>query len=363
MTPARSGADSPAQSAAQSVSHGEPRIQGLQGCEAAGQGRSAPARGAGRLLKGASPLQFRPRPSADELRYSLARRLTTRDRDIVHAVAHLGVLTAPQIAEAFFESEDRARKRLLTLVRVGALARFRPHREGWGLYPYHYVLSPGGAGIVAAERGEDPARTRKRLLASRVIALSRTQRLEHIVGVNGVWAALAGRARSEAAAEVRLWLTEAECARWAKGIVRPDAYFEWSTEDGSVECFVEFDRGTETLGRLRAKLDGYERFERERGETAWVLFAFTSPRREANARAALADATVPVATASLAGGTGAGAAGWLPLRAHERMRIEGLGCAAKPAEAEARAAEGRGRGWRFDRSRFDDQEEAPIETS
>ena len=280
----------------------------------------------------------------------------------MHAVALLGVLTPRLVAEAFFESEYCARKRLVALYRLGVLGRFRPRREEWGSHPYHYVLSPGGAAVVAAERGEDPARTRKRLLASRVLSLSRSQRLEHIVGVNGVWAALAGRAR-DGDGRLALWLTEAQCARWAKGIVRPDAYFEWAAGDAAAECFLEYDRGTETLDRLRAKLAGYERFERERGASAWVLFAFESARREANARRALADATVPLATSALCDSVGAGGAAWLPVGTNERLRPEDLSLVPKPPEAEARAAEGRGRGWRFDRSRFDDEEEAPIETS
>jgi hypothetical protein len=280
----------------------------------------------------------------------------------VHAVASLGVLTPRLAAEAFFDSEYCARKRLVALYRLGVLGRFRPRRAEWGSQPYHYVLSPGGAAVVAAERGDDPARTRKRLLASRVLSLSRSQRLEHIVGVNGMWAALARRAR-DGDGSLALWLTEAQCARWAKGIVRPDAYFEWAAAGAAVECFVEYDRGTETLDRLRAKLAGYERFERERGVSAWVLFAFESARREANARRALTDGTVPLATAALCDGLGAGDAAWLPIHGGERLWPEGLSMVPRPPEAEARAAEGRGRAWRFDRSRFDDDEEAPIETS
>jgi hypothetical protein len=282
---------------------------------------------------------------------------------ILDALSRHGVLTPPQVAEAFFDTLDCARKRLVVLHRLGVVARFRPHRDSWGSRPYHYVLSTAGAGVVAADRGDDPARSRKRLTASRVIALSRSQRLDHLLGINSVWAALAGRVRREPGTDLALWLTEAQCARWAKGIVRPDAYFECASEHGRVECLLEYDRGTETLDRLRAKLAGYERFERERGATAWVLFAFTSARREANARAALEGATVPLATAALGEGAGAGGAAWLPLGGAARLRLDDLARVAKPPEAEARAADGRGRGWRFDRSRFDEEEEAPIETS
>lgn len=58
------------------------------------------------------------------------------------------------------------------------------------------------------------------------------------------------------------------------------------------------NRGTETLPRLVAKLGGYVELAWLLGEPPWTLFAFTSPRRETNARLALADSPVPVATAS-----------------------------------------------------------------
>lgn len=363
MSPARSDARSGAQSDAQSDAQRTTPEGVGQRVVSAGHRASRPAQRETGLLKGASPLQSGPRLSADELRYSLARRLTPRDREIVHAIAQLGVLTPPQVADAYFSSEYCARKRLVALARLGVLARFRPRREDWGSHPFHYVLGPAGAAIVAADRGDDPARTRKRLVASRVIALSRTQRLAHLVGTNGVWAALTGRERREDDAELTLWVAEARCASWTKGIVRPDAYFEWTAGSRGVECFLEFDRGTERLHRLTAKLSGYERFEAERGAAGWVLFAFTSARREGTARRALAEATVPLATAVLADGTTAAASAWLPIDGTRRLRIEELASLPLPPGSAERVAEGRGRGWRFDRSRFDDEEEAPIDMS
>ena len=85
-----------------------------------------------------------------------------------------------------------------------------------------------------------------------------------------------GRARAKPGTELADWLTEAEAIRWADAIVRPDAYGTWRQDGEAVEFFLEWDRGSETLGRLLAKLDGYERFESERGASAWVLFAGAS---------------------------------------------------------------------------------------
>src|SRR5205823_3787973 len=158
--------------------------------------------------------------------------LTDRDRRIVAAVARHRVLTADQLAEMFFDSQKRALVRLLDLHRLGVLDRFQPHRPSWGSHPYHYVLGPQGAAILAAEAGEDPDRAARRWRAERTLALGRTQRLAHLVGINAFYAGLVGYARRHPDARVLAWLTETECARWTEGIVRPDAFGHWH-EDGT----------------------------------------------------------------------------------------------------------------------------------
>jgi hypothetical protein len=317
-----------------------------------------------RLPKDSSVLRSRSRSARDELRYSLARHLTDRDRLVVRVVARHRVFTAGQLAEMYFTSYKKAAERLLHLVGLRVLDRFQPHRPCWGSRPYHYVLGPMGAAVEAADRGDDPDVAARRWRGERTLALGRTQRLAHIVGVNGVYASLVGHARRSDDADLLEWLTEAEAARWTEGIVRPDAFGRWQEGGENAEFFLEYDRGTETLTRLVEKLAGYERFESERGATAFVLFAFPSERRERTARAALAGATVPVATAALSADSGPQAAVWLPLGGHgERLRLAALGRAPIPVEAQERAAAGGGRAWLFEkRSRPDDDEEAPIET-
>lgn len=217
-----------------------------------------------------------------------------------------------------------------------------------------------GAAIVAAEAGEDPDRAVRRWRAERTLALGRTQRLAHLVGVNGFYAALVGHARHTPGAELADWLTEAEATRWADGIVRPDAYGTWRQNGEAVEFFLEWDRGSETLGRLVAKLDGYERFESERGASASVLFAFPSARREAAARRALAGATVPVATAVVGASAGPHHAVWLALSGDglRRVALAALSRLPLPPSAIARAGAGSVRAWRFDRCSPADDEEA-----
>lgn len=335
------------------------------GREAAGQAASGVGMPGTRLPKDASVLRSRSRSAGDELRYSLARHLTDRDRALVRAIARHRVFTAQQLTEMFFASYKKAAERLLELVGLRVLDRFRPNTPTrGGSRPYHYVLGPLGAAVEAADRGEDADRAARRWKGERTLALGRTQRLAHLVGVNGFYAALVGHTRRDPDCALLDWLTEGEATRWTDGIVRPDAFGHWREDGRAFDFFLEYDRGTETLGRLVDKLAGYERFERERGASSFVLFAFVSERRERAARRALADATVPLATATLVPGSHPADAVWLPL-AHQdaRLRLAALAGVPKSLAAQERAAAGSLRAWRYDRSRpDDDEEEAPIET-
>jgi hypothetical protein len=357
--PARGGATGPAKGPAnaQLPIAARPRL------EAAGQRPCDPANGRSRLLKGAGPLQSAPRPSAVAQRYSLAHRLTERDHEIVAAVERHRVFTAGHLAAMFFDSRHRAMMRLRALVEMGVLDRFHAPPQRGRPNEYHYVLGRVGASMAAAERGDDADRAARRWKGETALVLARGQRLAHALGVSGFYAGLAAESR-RGAGRLADWLTEPEAARWSDGIVRPDGFGVWAEGGREVEFFLEFDRGTETLGRLASKLDGYARFEAERGEAAWVVFAFTSARREASARRALCGSDVAVATAVVPPDGRPSEAIWLPLDAEAgRLGLAGLAGQPKPDGALARAAEGSLRAWRFARSRPDDEEEAPIDTT
>ena len=137
----------------------------------------------------------------------------------MRAVARHRVLTSDQLTELFFSSQKSALARLLRLHRLGVLDRFQPHRPSWGSYPYHYVLGPLGAAVLAAEAGDDPDRAARRWKPERTLALGHTQRLAHLVGVNAFYAYLVGHARRHHRARLVSWLTEAECARWSLSLI------------------------------------------------------------------------------------------------------------------------------------------------
>jgi len=78
--------------------------------------------------------------------------------------------------------------------------------------------------------------------------------------------------------------------------VRPDGYGVWSEAGSTIPFLLEYDNGTERLGRLTDKLGGYAKLAAAAGHRNWVLFTFGTPRREHEARRVLSHSGVLVAT-------------------------------------------------------------------
>jgi Replication-relaxation len=258
---------------------------------------------------------------------SLAGRLTDRDRSILRLVHEHRVFTTHQLAEVFFGSLDRAEHRLKQLTDAHVLARFRLHtRHGEGSAPYHYVLGPAGAGVLAAEQDTDVRRLGYR--RDRALEVAHSQRLGHLVGVNGFFTALAGNARQRrrGGAMLAVWWSERRCHdRWGQ-IVRPDGYGRWRKHGTEVDFFLEYDRGTEPLDRLAAKLAGYQDLAAATEIATPVLFWLPATGRESTVRQVLASAAgwgavrFLVATASPALGHSPAEAVWLPLGCTQARR-------------------------------------------
>jgi hypothetical protein len=242
-----------------------------------------------------------PTGASDQAVLAAAAHLTERDRRLVRAVGEHRVLTTGQLAALGFGSVITARHRLATLVQIGALRRFRPHREV-GSAPWHYLLGPVGAALLGAEDRDD----RKWLAAvrsDRQLALERSQRLAHLTGVNWFFAALAAHARSTGGeAELRLWLSEAAMADWLLAQVpatydipdlpHPDGLGVWAEHDHQTTFVLEYDTGSEHLAQLTAKLGNYGKLAQAMAGTdrtcPLLLFCFPAPRREQAARRAIA---------------------------------------------------------------------------
>jgi hypothetical protein len=220
------------------------------------------------------------------------------------------VLTTFQVADVGFTGYRRASTRLGELHALAMVDRFRPRYRSASA-PYHWVLGPIGAALMAAERGIETAdlEWRKGLLSN----LASSQRLVHLVGINGFFTALLRSARTRPGCRLEQWWSERRCSREWGEVVRPDGYGVWVDGPITLPFLLEYDNGTETLERLAAKLPGYAGLAAAAGHPNWVLFTFPSPRREREARRVLSHPTVPVATAVLAPGEAPDAAHWLPV--------------------------------------------------
>jgi len=239
--------------------------------------------------------------------------MTPRDRLVCQVLFDHKVLTTEQVTDLCFYNLTTTRHRLSALYGLRVLDRFRPFRPV-GSDPYHYVLDTLGVEVVAADRGIEVPRPGLR--HSRSLALADSQRLAHLLAINGLFCALAYWARSVEDGELAEWWSERRCTTEWGEVVRPDGFGTLRHRDAVVEFFVEIDRGTETLARLADKLTGYAELVRATGWTPQVCFWFPSPRREAEARRTLGHPEVPVVTGAVGLGDEMGGPGgpvWLPV--------------------------------------------------
>jgi hypothetical protein len=121
--------------------------------------------------------------SEDAALLAVSAHLTERDRMLVRLVGVHRVLTTDQLAALGFGNVTTARHRLSVLVRLGLLRRFRPHPET-GSAPWHYLLGPVGAALLAAE-DRDERRWVPQVRADRQLALERSARLAHMTAGTG----------------------------------------------------------------------------------------------------------------------------------------------------------------------------------
>ncbi len=256
-----------------------------------------------------TPALRRP-PVSDVMVTKVVRRLTARDRLLCHVLYDHQVLLTAHVTDLCFDNVITAQHHLSTLVGLRVLDRFRHFRQQ-GSEPYHYDLDALGVEIVAADRGIEVSRAEARRL--RALALADSQRLAHLLAVNGLFCQLAKATRHERDVTLSEWWSERRCASEWGAVVRPDGFGTLDGPKGRVEFLVEVDRGTEPLKRLAEKLTGYADLVRATGWSPWVCFSFPSPRREAEARRVLGHPSLRIVTTAEGIGEGPGRASWLPI--------------------------------------------------
>ena len=146
-------------------------------------------------------------PRAAERLAAVAGRVTDRDRRLCRLLAEHRVLTTHQLTQLAFTNRNTADHRLRILWRLGLVDRFRPHHTP-GSAPYHYVLGPLGAALLAAHHDHDPIPALLGYRRDRTLALAHSQRLTHLIGVNSFFCALAQDARRQEGAELERWWSE-----------------------------------------------------------------------------------------------------------------------------------------------------------
>ncbi|RZU76040.1 protein involved in plasmid replication-relaxation [Micromonospora kangleipakensis] len=247
--------------------------------------------------------------------------LTDRDRWLLHLLDEHQVLTTDQIHRLAFRAERTCQIRLVELRALDLLDRFRFARADGGSHPWHWVLGLAGTRFQAAvTRRPSPTERSHR---ERLLRLSASPTLTHLVAVNEFFVRLHHAARTSADTSLDRWWSEAMAARQFL-TVHPDGHGLWTTAARTVGFFLECDRGTESLPRLVAKLGRYADLVRRGGPRYPVLFWLPPGGREAHLQHALRRMDLPVPVATATHDTDPAAAGWLPADAWRRVNLTEL---------------------------------------
>jgi hypothetical protein len=222
-----------------------------------------------------------------------AEQLVERDLDVLRHVSELRFVTGAQLTRlCFTDSPDvnanarAARRALLRLVRLGALARL-PRPVGGvraGSAGFVYYLGPGGQRL-ASERGWQPKRRRRRSMQPGTLFV------RHVLAIAELHVLLIEADRSRRIELLEL-ASEPSCWRTYDGphgqlTLKPDSFVRLGQGDFEDSYFVEIDRGTEGSRAIAAQLGRYVAYfdsgqeQRGRGVFPQVLWLVPDERRAA----------------------------------------------------------------------------------
>jgi Resolvase, N terminal domain/Replication-relaxation len=141
------------------------------------------------------------------------------------------------------------------LYRHRLLDRFYPPSPfGAGKPQAHWLLDEAGAILVAAILGVE----RRRLGWQRRDDWASHPQLRHRLELNRFVTDLIAATLRDRGLGVRAWYSSRDAAELLDTErLRPDAGVVLDTAAGAIECWLEWDRGTETQERLEGKLHGY----------------------------------------------------------------------------------------------------------
>ncbi len=295
----------------------------------------------------------RPGRVSDRLLIDAACSLTDRDRRILRLLRDHRVLATSQIAAMFFTDRNTCQHRLARLHQLRLVDRFRlpipvdprtPILTDTGyvrVTEYGYVLDRVGAQVLAVERDENAKvdLDRVRWDTGQALAIADSPRLAHTLGVNQFFVSLIAAAGHLPSAGLVTWWGEGYCRQVLDGIVNPDGIGVWQQDGRRLTFALEYDRGSETLGRLGRKGFDYADLETASGWPFTLLVVLPGPRREIGARAALGRHGLAVATTSQPLTDNPAAGIWAPLHANPglaRVRLIDLATWPRPIPSQQR---------------------------
>lgn len=230
-------------------------------------------------------------------------RITERDLDVLEMVAACRVLTTEHIQALFFPSMHQTYARLRALYDHALLDRqFR------GLYidkmnsPIMYVIDKQGVELLQTTRNPNISWNPDRKDVSQNF-------LDHALAINDVRVAATIACREHPDFTLLEWRGESEMkadydyvtiqprpnSAPKRASLIPDSYFVIDTPRGKANCFLELDRGTESLPRFREKILIYQAYyrsgmyQKRYGATGMRLLTVTTSEERAKNLKALAE--------------------------------------------------------------------------
>jgi hypothetical protein len=181
--------------------------------------------------------------------------LDERDHALLLALLEHKVLTTEQIKVLFFCSLRRCQHRLKELKDFGLIGSFTPRRNfGQGRPPDCLHLTRLGLTACATAKGVRPSD----LPWIPDQDYRDSQNLAHRLGVNAFFCALIEASRAHEGHCLATWRPE-HWVRTRTADVKPDGFGRYLYPGGACEFYLEYDRGTEALGALSEKIEGYLR--------------------------------------------------------------------------------------------------------
>jgi hypothetical protein len=223
----------------------------------------------------------------------ISHRLRPRDYTIASLLDEHTTLTTDQLTSILFTNPTTCRHRLHTLRRIGFVDRFIRNRPG-APNPICWVPGLLSARYIALAKEDSPPTAKA--LRERQDRIYARPSLEHLLATNQFFINLLVHARQHSGTGLTRWWSERSTAARFNGRINPDGHGVWTDGSRSVGWFLELDRGSETLGRLVAKLASHRRLLTEGGPAYPVLYVLPNRAREQNLHRKLADKPEPTLT-------------------------------------------------------------------